>query len=49
MHVGTADWKNFVYSNRDVLTIIADALPNQLQLMQTSYVDALGEQLAWMN
>lgn len=43
----TTDWKNFVDSNRNVLTIMADALPIQLQLMQISYVDALVGQLPY--
>ena len=43
----TSDWKNFVDSNRDVLTIVADTLPIQLDLMQVSYVDALVGQLPY--
>lgn len=43
----TTDWKHFVDSNRDVLTIIADTLPVQLTLMQKSYVDALVGQLPY--
>jgi len=40
-------WKDFVDSNPDVLTIIADTLPIQLDLMQTSHVDALVGQLPY--
>ena len=43
----TTKWKNFVDRNRDVLTVIADTLPIQLDLMQTSYVDALVGQLPY--
>ena len=43
----TTDWKNFVDSNRDVLTVIADTLPIQLELMQINYVDALVGQLPY--
>ena len=43
----TTSWKNFVDSNRNILTIIADTLPVQMALMQTSYVDALVGQLPY--
>lgn len=43
----TSNWTAFVDANRDVLTVIADTLPVQLQLMQTSYVDALVGQLPY--
>ena len=43
----TTDWKAFVDTNRNVLTVIADTLPIQLELMQTSHVDALVGQLPY--
>jgi 7 transmembrane sweet-taste receptor of 3 GCPR len=43
----TTNWKHFVDSNRNVLTILTDTLPIQLDLMQTSYVDALVGQLPY--
>lgn len=43
----TTNWTNFVDSNRDVLTVIADTLDVQIDLMQTSYVDALVGQLPY--
>ena len=43
----TTNWTTFVDTYPDVLTIIADALPVQLELMQRSYVDALVGQLPY--
>lgn len=43
----TTNWTNFVDANRNVLTVIADTLPVQLDLMQISYVDALVGQLPY--
>ena len=43
----TTNWTTFVDANRDILTVIADTLDVQLDLMQTSYVDALVGQLPY--
>lgn len=43
----TTNWTTFVDANRDILTVIADTLPVQLNLMQRSYVDALVGQLPY--
>jgi len=47
LNSNTTNWKHFVDYHRELLTVIADTLDTQLELMQTSYVDALVGQLPY--